>query len=211
MPLSTNALTNLTTVYAELGLDSPTAAETALLTRYINFASDVFQTLIDRKLPKATYEAEKLTTSYQTKAYLKQYPILSVSSFTIDDTDYDYEIVSVGEEGSFLYNEDGFLDSSRIYGDLVRSYYGERTLNAEADYVAGYITPKQEDESEGTRTLPYDIEEAIIQAVAIKFKEQCSDTQGMRKYQVGSRSFEFKEIFEGIYDDIIQKYKRPEQ
>lgn len=212
MSLIDKALTDLDTVNAELGFTTGVdPIRDALLERYINVASQAFQTLIDRCLAKTVYTGYKAASNNSNNFYLKEYPILSVESFQISGDDYDYEIIETGEEGSYLYNEDGFVGNARVFGSLTRTYYGESSLDVEVDYTAGYVLPKDAGDPTPIRTLPYDIEDAVINVVIIKYKERCMGATGMKSYKNGKRTIEFNDLFEGIYGDIIDRYGRPEQ
>lgn len=206
MALAENALTLLATVKAELGLTD--TANDALLERYINAASDMFLNMVDRNLVKTAYTDVKVSGTDLSVLYLPEWPIISVESYESVGSE-SYEIINAGQESSHLYTDTVFKRFNKVFGDLSATYYGDSILSITISYTAGYCTPKQADESECTRTLPYDIEEAVIAMVVLKYKQWCSQTQGMVKYSAGKRTFEWKSICEMCeVQEVVDKYRR---
>jgi hypothetical protein len=119
----------------------------------------------------------------------------------------DYILTVQDKEDGKVYRSCGWDSSNRTFGVLTSTAYNERLRNISIDYTAGYCTPEQETAEECTRTLPYDIEGAIIAMVSRAYKIYCTQTQGQASYKAGSVSIVWKDIL-GEQSDVVDFYKR---
>lgn len=198
MPLSNHALTTYAAVkeYLKLSTDD----EQNSLERMINAVSEMIEKYCDRHFEKATY-TEKYRGNNRQLLRLNQYPVLSVASVTIDgDAADDYEILS--EEG-MLYREDLWTWTGYSIG-LVGEDAGSKR-NIEVQYTAGYVLPK-DDGNPDSRTLPYDLEDACIQLVAIRHEMRGSEH--MKSERIGPLTSDFVEDIPSHIRRVLDKYRR---
>ena len=175
--LATNALTTLETAKSELGITGTSEDDT--LSRYINAASDFCEKYCKVSFYYDAAVVEKVAGYGSTFLAVSRVPLLSVASIEYrgDEVSSDnYEVHGDGENG-FIYASGGWnwttatstlLNTSIIPGYERKSYT--------VTYEGGYITPKQEDEAVGTRTLPWDLEGACLGLVSNQYAAQGKDT-----------------------------------
>ena len=167
MALADNALTTLATVKTELGI-TVTTFDT-VLERIINTVSEQIENYTKRKF-KQQEHTEKYTGTNTLKLLLNQYPVSEVDEVIYKEESYtDYEIDYTS----------GILVSERIWEQTgISKGLSTRTAYPKADievtYTAGYILPKDATE-ESPRTLPYDLEDACIEAVTANYLSRGQD------------------------------------
>ncbi|MFZ5688670.1 MAG: phage head-tail connector protein [Bacillota bacterium] len=203
MPLLPHALTTYEAVKEYLKLSDDT--QKSSIERMINAVSEFIEGYCDRHFEKATY-TEKYRGNGRQKLLLNQYPVTAVTSVTVNGTTVDpaeYEVLS--EEG-ILYN-DGLWPWTGYYVGLIGEPTGSK-LGIEVQYTAGYVLPK--DDGTGTppavRNLPYDLEDACIELVAIRYEMRGSEH--MKRETIGPLTSEFiQDIPEHILK-VLNKYKK---
>lgn len=214
MPLSPRALTTLATVKSELGI-TDTASDT-LLERYINSSSDAIIKMIERDLVHTVYTGERYQGSGATKLYLKDWPIVSIQKIEVDDVgEYivgdDYELTDRDKREGTVYNQYMWPKVSKTFGDLTTTVGAEEERSITIDYTAGYCTPNQ---VTGLvcplRTLPYDLEDLVIDMVATAYGQYCTHTKGQKSYKAGGRTIEWLNMLNDNQKAIINSYKRYE-
>lgn len=203
MSLSAHALTTYEAVKEYLKLSDDTQKN--FIERMINVVSDFIEGYCGRHFEKATY-IEKYRGNGRQKLLLNQYPIVSVTSVTVNGGLLDaseYEILA--EEGA-LYCETLWPWSGYSVG-LVGEPAGN-TRNIQVQYVAGYVLPK--DDGLGTppavRNLPYDLEDACIELVAIRYEMRGSEH--MKRETIGPLTSEFIQDIPSHIKTVLDKYKR---
>ena len=211
MPLEENALTLLSIIKEELEITI--TDNDSILERYINAASEFILKYVERDLIRKTYTDERYVGTDSTLLYLDNYPVESITSIFIDDyeldeTDGDYEITESDKEIGKLYRQAIWPATSKIYGDLTATAYNESERNITVTYIAGYCTPKQDDESECTRNLPYDIEEVCIGLVSRRYNIRCAGNQGQQNIKIGQFQTTWRSLLDDEYIAVLEKYKR---
>ncbi|HEX2927942.1 MAG TPA: hypothetical protein VHP38_17075 [Ruminiclostridium sp.] len=166
--LKENALTTLETVKRNLS-NSELDIDDELLTQKINEVSDFIASYTDRRLEAENYQ-EKYTGNNGRYLRLKQYPVSSLQSVQINNTDI------------FLNEIDLYEDTGILYRDKLWPVCGSGRRNIVVNYEAGYILPKDHTE-EKPRTLPYDLEGACIVMATIKYQNR--DAEGLTERRVG--------------------------
>ena len=175
--LATNALTTLDTVKGELGITDASQDDT--LTRYINMASDFAEQYCATEFFYEEDIEEKVAGYGSMFLQVSRVPLLSIDSISLggDDLDSDnYEIHPDGAEGRIYFLSGttwtaaslDVIDTTTLPGSERREYI--------VTYTGGYITPKQEDEAVGTRTLPWDLEDACISMVNNRYAMKGKDS-----------------------------------
>lgn len=169
MALATNALTNVATMEAVLGLASGSAD--AQLQRVINQASAIAESFARRVFYRNTAISEKHAGNDGPILVLSQPPINSITSVTYltgsadDSSTYEIHNANTGE----VYKVSGTWGGiDWHFGDISQTVYlGAGRKVWTVVYDGGWYTPKQDDDDGAvTRTLPYDIEQAVI-AIAV--------------------------------------------
>lgn len=169
MALSSNALTTIATLCAELGIDVPasgSATETKL-ERFIGEASDAIEAYCDRKLSKETV-TERVKGFGSHVLRLSRYPLVSITSVHYDGTEVDstYWDATPQEEDARQGQLRHLTGEWEWTADYQQGASPERRAGTERPlysvvYVGGYVLPK--DATGGNpRTLPYDLERAAI-------------------------------------------------
>lgn len=157
-------LTTVETVITHLkgiGQEPPEDHKT-LLERYIRGVSDEVENYCRRTFGKATYASELHTgVADQQYLYPKQWPMLTLTSVTIDGT-----AITEGTDSD---------NWRRVYSPAAVWYALFREETWESDpygvalaYTAGYVLPA--DHTQTTpRTLPYDLENAVVELAAGRY------------------------------------------
>jgi hypothetical protein len=177
MMLKGFALTTLEAVRAELALDEDVATNN-LLARYIHAASETFVSLAGRQVHYLPTVLERVAGYGRPRLMLSRTPVVSIQSIhfngsLVPASAYFIEDAEAGfvsfEAGSWAWQP---MVNSSVDLDPVP---GTERLSYAVTYAGGWITPQQELESVGERTLPYDIESAVIDTVSVMFNQRGKD------------------------------------
>lgn len=201
------ALTLLSTVKDELGITDTSVDGT--LTRYINQASEWIESRLDRRLESQQYTHYLLGTTTE-RLPLVEWPVTEVTEVEEIDVGVlevtDYMIDSNAKYPRALKRINGVWKSGNDYtGKLEAIPFSERE-NYKVEYTAGYILPA--DPQVEPRTLPYDLEQVVINMVAKKYQIRCIGGNGLKSYKVGGRTLEWKDTISGEDMDVISLYER---
>lgn len=168
-----------------------------LIERNINSISGMVSKYCNRKFIADTY-SEFYKGFGRQKLVLNQYPINAITSVKVDSavltagTDYVTSDQTYLNEG-IIFKNDGWSWNGYITG-LV----GEPTApldNIEVIYSAGYTL-----EPESSRTLPFDLEDAVISMVSTSYDSQQNGTQGLKQLTQGKLTYVWKE------NELIQQH-----
>lgn len=180
MALSANALTTVANLRDELGIT--TGDYDTTLERLINAASERFASLCRREFAYSASAVERVKGGGTGHILVRRAPIVSIeaiklstgdSTTTYDATDYRIASANAGliERINGCWPETA--DLVGVNFDPVAST--QRDL-IEVTYAGGFVTPQQDaDDAELTRSLPYDIEEAVIVMAAQRYKSKGRD------------------------------------
>lgn len=177
MALATNALTNVATMEAVLGLASGSADAT--LQRVINQASAIAESYANRVFYRNTAITEKHPGQPGPLLVLDQAPVNSITSITYltgsaeDSSTYEIQDANVGS----VYRISGtWAGIETLYGDSSQTIFtGQGRKVWTVVYDGGWYTPKQDDDGAGTRNLPYDIEQAVISVAVALYRSEGRD------------------------------------
>lgn len=188
MALADNALTTVAIMEDELGITP--GSETTRLERLINEASAICESYAGRVFYRNTAISEKTYGDEGPYMFVARPPINSITSISFLggalSTD-DYEIhepdktgIIYALNGSWARLEINYVDISRTpaKGQLRKAYT--------VVYDGGWYTPRQEDDAEGTRNLPYDIERACQMLVSYLRKNLGRDLSVTREQLLDS-------------------------
>jgi len=200
MALDGTALTDLETVKDELGIAH--SDDDSSLERYIRQASSIFRSVTGQNW---NYE-EGFTESvpgFHTKRLLvhKHLPVESIDKIELDLGTHDMTITA-GEyeledgEAGFIRNiSGGWQLTEGYYDEIEPNYNSEYQQLYKVTYTGGYVTPVQASNTGGDRTLPYDIEDAIIDLVTTKYRQKGRDSN-VSSESIMSVSIDYENVAE---------------
>lgn len=209
-------LTELDTVKSELGITD--ASDDTYLTRMINVYSDLFSQLTDRNWTYETDYTERIDIPVgQVRISVSNHvPLDSITSITIDGdvidaADYEIEDKDLG----FIRMKSGVWENTAYsLGRYITITATGTEMTCVVEYDGGYVTPKQAtDDPSLTRSLAYDIEQAVIDAVTFAYHNRGTN-QNVSSYSLGdySESLGSKRVSErGLPDSFeaaVSRYRK---
>jgi len=175
MALTDQALTTLQVAQDELGIDaSADLSVFSRIERYINAVSAAIASYCNREFYYEADIVENLPGYGDVRLVVSRPPLLSISSIvinsgTVDSTEYKIESVDAG----FIYRESGWIWTAvNVGGITFDPLPGTEDPLYVTTYTGGYVTPAQEDAGVGTRTLPYDLEDACLKLLSGRYAQQ---------------------------------------
>lgn len=175
MALAASALTTLATVRDELGI-VPTTFDT-ILERMINAVSDAFAKEADRVFQSGVAITERVRGYGTERIIINRVPVTVLTSVELLDQDgtvsttYDTDTFELESANSgIVYRAAGWPWTAQVRATGIRrpELPGTERRALRVTYDGGFVTPAQT----GTRTLPFDIEEAVIRAVSNLFRSR---------------------------------------
>jgi hypothetical protein len=180
---------------AELELISGLILDEDTANTLINFASDRIKLFLGRELKETTYTNEVYSGNGRQRLYLRNYPIILVTSVVEWDTYNDVLFYTlVANQDYLIYGDRGYI--------YLRGGWTQGNLNYKISYKAGYAT------------IPYDVKVACIM-VAVDIYDRKGLT-GMKGESIGSYSYTKEDMQGGIIGEfglssevigILSKYK----
>ncbi len=198
MALTDHALVTVSTVETELGLTP--GAQDALLQRLINSVSEQIKNYCNREFYYEVAREDKVRAYGLTRLTVEKSPIVTLTSIeydgaTIDSDNYEIEDASQG----IIYRPDGWLWTASRLSNIERDRLpGTEGPDYDVTYNGGYITQPQEDDSVGTRSLPYDLEDAALQLISLRYKKIGEDIR-MKSEKLMSYSYTYSDGLESEY------------
>lgn len=205
MALAANALTLLATLKTELG--ETTSSYDAVLERLINVASDAIENYCNRNFSYLSIVDERVKGWGTQRIFLARTPVVTLTSVvfegaTVDSTAYYLEDPDTG----VLFREGGWEWSAapQVYVTIPGQLPGTEEGIYLATYEGGYITPNQV----GTRTLPFDLEEACI-ATAVQAWRNRGKYQNLQTESQAQEDATWRgHLIPGPYRHVLKKYRR---
>lgn len=151
----------------------------------LDWACAAVETYCNRTFADATYTAETYDGNGCDVLYLKQYPINSVTSITLDDETVDAADYTVEDTG--IYYEDGWTAGRR---------------NIAVTYNAGYTTIPADLHMVCTR-LSADVLQGVGQSATIE-----SERIGDYQYKLNARATGQESLISAGYAALLAKYRR---
>jgi len=159
-----------------------TIGDADLSNTLINIASDFIDQYANRSFISATYTAEKYDGNSDRRIYLKQYPIISVTTLASWDTISDIVMTTYTANTDYLlYLKEGYI------------YFRYKTMpghqNYRVTYTAGYLIAD----------VPYDLKNACAQLAGMIYNN--TGKAGMKSEGIGQYSYTIKDgtvLFGGI-------------
>lgn len=177
-----------------------------LLERSINAASGMVSKYCNRDFIADTY-TEYYKGSGRQKLILRQYPINRITSVKVDSA-----ALTAGTD--YVTADQAYLDQGIIFKDNGWTWYGyliglvgepsAPVDNIEVVYSAGYTLA-----TEATRTLPWDLEDAVVSMVAEIYNQQNGRFIGLTQLTQGKLTYIWKnEKLIERYSSVLDAYKK---
>lgn len=213
MAVAANALTTLTTAKAELGESGSTYD--SVIERLINAVSDAIEGYCNRTLYYSAAVTEKLQGLGGNLLFLSRTPVVAITSIellpsslssagegtTLSSSSYVVRNAGAG----IVYRRDGFSWSATAsVGASASRLPGSEDLVYLATYGGGYVTPEQG----GTRTLPYDIEQACLWGVANVWRHRGRELHLQQESEDMARLVWATEALPSAARKLLEEYRR---
>ena len=135
---------------------------------------------------------------------LNQFPVTEINSIkvngdTLDESDYeatDNDLI----RGS-VYRQLGWTWEGYLVGLVGEELAPIRSI--EVDYDAGYILPNDAT-TEDPRTLPYDLEELILQLIALDYNQY--GAKGLESFSISDVKWKWDSKLKDQYNAILDRY-----
>jgi len=218
-----NALTTLADVKMLAGIASSDTSQDARLEAIINVVSSQVSTYCARTFQRKTYTAETYSPSNRQLLILRNMPVVSVSSLTINGTlmvnGVDYIVAPEYAQAGMLYREWGW-SGQPINRDYLTSDPVAMRRTIEATYIAGWYLPADAGYVGGdSGSLPLDLQYAVqqicletyIKARRNNWDNLTSLTEGGLSYGWANQSVAAKNNNSGFGQlpaGILNKYRR---
>lgn len=153
-----------------------------LLERLINSASNMVSNYCNRKFIADTYDEFYQGTGRQ-KLVLKQFPVNFISSVKYASALYTAGVDYVTSDRTYLDYGIVFRDTAWVWYGFLTGFVGELTgplSNIEVIYSAGYTL-----QPASAKTLPWDLENAVLSIVATSYNLQQSQALGLKQMTQG--------------------------
>ncbi len=206
MALSAHALTTLAAVKDFLKIDNTDSQYDGLLERMINAASEAIEGYCQRHFERASYN-EWYRGNGRQMLVLSQSPIIQVILVELNNGAItDYEVMA---DYGMLYRLalwPAYGYPAGLVGDRVGSSQNIRVV-----YEAGYILPKDEDLQASppvVRTLPYDLEDACIDLVALKFNQRQEEAAGKVTRAQADYQTTYQQDIPPRLRQVLDRYRR---
>lgn len=207
MALTVIALTTVPELESELGVTPGT--EVRALERAIQVASAEVARIAGRVLYRVASAVDRVKGYGNARLVLPRAPVVSIASIalladdgtvleTFDSSTYELE----NAEAGIVYRALGWpwtlTEASGVDGGAVA---GSERAALRVTYTAGWITPWQADPSfpggaVGSRDLPYDIEDAVIQAAVSRYRSRGRDA-GVKSERLGEEAVTYADVSQG--------------
>jgi len=192
--LQDNALTTLDAVRRELKIKDDDDSQDARLCDLINAWSDWAERLTGRTFGIADYTEFYAGTDSQT-ILIRNYPVTEVVSVTKvsnsngSSTRTTIEADTYRIEGERrLFRNTEWAESSFVRG--MTPYPRFSSKNLEIIYTGGYVLPNDANPPERKKTLPADLERAVINMISID-ESQRGTSKGLSSFKISDLSWQF--------------------
>lgn len=212
MALAPNALTTVEAIR----LESERACDaklTPFVERTINAVSDRVESFLGRPLAFQANTIEKLPGLGGIYLFVKRTPVLVVNSIKFDAETVDLTGIKIQSEEGLIFRSSGWnWTAQQIAGAEYDTLPDTEDRRYEIDYDGGYVTPQQEKDGMGVRTLPYDIEEAVILLVLARINRK-GDGQDAAAEQFAGYSVTYRGAVQGgdmtpVVKDMLLRHQR---
>lgn len=202
MNLAPNALIDLESIKEYLNIPNTDTTNDNFLIRKINAMSTLAQQYMNRDLNVQSY-TENLQGNNRQYLTLINYPLVSVESVSFFDNILDpsqYDVDDYCMKRGMIYKETGWTANDFLIGIGGDPVPGKKIIQVQ--YHAGYTT------------IPEDIQDAVIDLVALKFKESTygdnrfgieSESVGAVKYTYSKKDLAIPASISSVLDRYVAK------
>lgn len=179
-------LTTIAAVAAYIGgIDGTNTEVNSLLQTLITSASAYAENFCGRDFRKLTYTEAYNGTGFQS-IILRQAPVVSITSVVADGITIP---ARVGTTPGFVNDASGTLYATGNYR------FPPGFQNIAVTYVAGWVTPGQGQMTSPPTgvTLPMDLQQAVIETVALKYKSQRNNI-GIAARQIAGETISYSQV-----------------
>lgn len=122
-------------------------------------------------------------------------PIIEVHSIAVGDDELEQDRYSVESPGGGLIRIENTYDvRSYLLGDSTPGLaHNRQSVRYTTDFTAGYVLPGWPADPWGPRTLPVDIEEAVIEAMSLQFGPARMAAAGVKSERLGDWSASYSD------------------
>lgn len=202
MDLASNALVDLASVKEYLNIPDTDKTNDNFLIRKINAMSTLAEQYMNRNLNVQSY-TENLQGNNRQYLTLRNYPLVSVESVSffnnvLDPSQYDVDTYCM--KRGMIYKETGWTANDFLIGIGGDPVPGRKIIQVQ--YHAGYAT------------IPADVQDAVIDLVALKFKESSygdnrfgieSESVGGVKYTYTKKDLAIPASISSVLDRYVAK------
>jgi hypothetical protein len=173
MNLSSDALTTIAA--CEEALSVTAGSEDSYLARLIEFASSRIKQYCNRTFYWEDEIAEFVNSGGTNDLVVTRRPVTSITSVEYDDGEVDsddYKCVGYGfADAGIIYNANGWIWAVGGVNNIAQDPLpGSENPRYTVTYDGGWVTPQQVIDTPAlTRTLPWDLEQACIDLVVLKY------------------------------------------
>lgn len=188
--LQSNALTTLERLKLELGIaaDDTNSARDTKLCELINAFSDWAESITGRNFLKQEY-TETYPGSGSQMLIVNHFPVTSIEQITVSGEvvpDTEYQVVD--RPGRLVFRNAGWSKVSFVQGMAPIPLYSSK--NIVIQYTAGYVLPKDAVDPSNPRTLPYDIEKAVLNLISIDLARE-GTAKGLKSFKISDVMWDF--------------------
>ena len=209
LQLAPNAMSTVGIVKAVKNIPAADTSYNVFLTLLINYASGWVERTAGRRFGLARYQETAKGDGLQ-ELVLEQYPIRVIHSIT------DTESGTVVDPKAYSFSKNGHVGVAYRDSDWSRRGYPtglvpDHVLSKEyllVDYTAGYILPKDADETTKAEwLLPSDLQGIIWQIVSMELDLADNGADGLAAFSIADVSWTFDKAPRQSWLDIIATYK----
>lgn len=151
----------------------------------IKAASDFAVRYTGRQFAKQTVKESLPSKGVgQFELILSLTPIVGELELVEFDTEEISDVVILDAEAGFIQRRGGFRTTALGHPSLDFHPSSSAEYRWHVTYTGGYVLPGWDEEDHGSRTLPYDLERAIIEMVKSQFSSRKFDGT-MKSYKIG--------------------------
>jgi hypothetical protein len=213
-------LTTLAVVKTELRISLPDVSQDKVIERLIMVASNIVEQYCGRSFVFKEDIVERVKGYGTNFIHVSRTPIIELKEVKFLPP-FSGEVVVGGEEfpafeiydseGGVIYSAFRFPWSVSLKGDMVRDPLpGTERLNIEVIYDGGYVTPEMAFKDENLeRTLPFDLEQAVIDLVVSMFKGRGTDKNIVSEQLMSARlQYDRSNVIPESSREVLKHYRR---
>jgi len=213
-------LTTLDVVKTELKISLPDVSQDNVIERLIKVAGDIVETYCGRNFEYKENVVERVVGWGTPYIEVSRTPLIELISVdflppfvgeVVSSTDLENFEIFDSHGGVIISNFFNFPWGARAHGGMVRDPLpGTERKNIEVVYSGGYITPQMVREDEDLeRTLPFDLEQAVIDTVVGLFKQRGSDKNIVSEQLMSARlTYDRSNVIPESVRDTLKHYRR---